>query len=37
LNKGPQEDIKDLTAKYDSSSDIDDELAALKEKIKNKE
>jgi len=37
LNKGPQDDIKDLTAKYDSNSDIDDELAALKEKIKNKE
>lgn len=37
LNKGPQDDIKDLTAKYDNHSDIDDELAALKEKIKNKE
>lgn len=37
LNKGHEDDIKDLTAKYDSNSDIDDELAALKEKIKNKE
>ncbi|MCF6460403.1 PspA/IM30 family protein [Clostridium sp. Cult3] len=38
LNKGPKDDIKDLAAKYESKdSDIEDELAALKEKIKNKE
>ena len=38
LNKGPKDDIKDLAAKYDSKdSDIEDELAALKEKMKNKE
>lgn len=34
LNKGTQEDLKDLTAKYDSHSDVDDELAALKEQLK---
>ncbi len=33
LNRGPKDDIKDLAAKYDSKdSDIEDELAALKEK-----
>ncbi|NLV77138.1 MAG: PspA/IM30 family protein [Tissierellia bacterium] len=38
LNRGPKDDIKDLAAKYDSKdSDIEDELAALKEKMKNKE
>ena len=31
LNAGPQDSIADLTAKYSSaSSDVDDELAALK-------
>lgn len=37
LNTPPQDDMKDLTAKYDKRSDVEDELAALKEKIKNKE
>ncbi|NEU31745.1 PspA/IM30 family protein [bacterium LRH843] len=37
LNKGPQDDIKDLTAKYDSHPAVDDELAALKAQLKNKE
>lgn len=38
LNRGPKDDIKDLAAKYDSKdSDVEAELAALKEKIKNKE
>lgn len=30
LNRGPQDDIADLTAKYSSNSEVDDELAALK-------
>lgn len=30
LNTGPKDDIKNLTAKYDSSVDVDNELAALK-------
>ena len=31
LNAGPQDSIDDLTAKYaNASSDVDDELAALK-------
>ncbi|WP_315119697.1 PspA/IM30 family protein [uncultured Clostridium sp.] len=33
LNAGPKDEIKDLTAKYDSSTKIDDELAALKAKL----
>ncbi len=37
LNKDPQDDIKDLTAKYENHSGIDDELAALKKKINHKE
>ncbi|QQY79969.1 phage shock protein A (PspA) family protein [Keratinibaculum paraultunense] len=38
LNRGPKDDIKDLTAKYDNKdNNIDEELAILKEKIKNKE
>lgn len=37
LNKKHEDDIDDLTAKYDSNSNIDDELAALKEKLQNKE
>lgn len=36
LNKGPKDDIKDLTAKYDKDIDIDDELAELKKRL-NKE
>ncbi|MFK9090847.1 PspA/IM30 family protein [Bacillus salipaludis] len=35
LNEGPKVDIADLTAKYDEpSNDVDDELAALKERMK---
>ncbi|MBU8879133.1 PspA/IM30 family protein [Bacillus sp. FJAT-29790] len=37
LNTDPKDDIKDLTAKYDNNTEVDDELAALKEKLKNKE
>ncbi len=38
LNADPEEDIKDLTAKYETSGpDVEDELAALKEQLKNKE
>ncbi|WP_144460815.1 PspA/IM30 family protein [Siminovitchia fortis] len=37
LNAAPKDDIKDLTEKYDSRPDVEDELAALKEQIKNKE
>lgn len=37
LNAEPKDDIKDLTAKYDSRPDVEDELAALKEQMKNKE
>ncbi|MEW9094699.1 MAG: PspA/IM30 family protein [Clostridiaceae bacterium] len=33
LNAGPKDEIEDLTAKYDSSTKIDDELAALKAKL----
>ncbi|MBU5484480.1 PspA/IM30 family protein [Clostridium sp. MSJ-11] len=33
LNAGPKDDIEDLTAKYDSNTNIDDELAALKAKL----
>lgn len=36
LNRGPKDDIKDLTAKYDSDTKIDDELEALKASLKNK-
>lgn len=35
LNSGPKDDIKDLAAKYDNSSSIDDELEALKASLKN--
>ncbi|WP_078381858.1 PspA/IM30 family protein [Sutcliffiella halmapala] len=36
LNAGPKDDIEDLTAKYDQkSSNVDNELAALKERLKN--
>lgn len=34
LNKGPEDDIENLTAKYESSVDVDDELAALREQLK---
>lgn len=37
LNAAPKDDIKDLTAKYDSKQDVEDELVALREQIKNKE
>lgn len=33
LNAGSKDEIKDLTAKYDSSINIDDELATLKAKL----
>lgn len=35
LNRGPEDDIKDLTAKYENNSDsfVDDELAALKAEL----
>lgn len=37
LNAAPKDDINDLTAKYDSRPDVEDELAALKAQIKNKD
>lgn len=38
LNAAPEDDIENLAAKYDqSSSNVDDELAALKEKMKKRE
>ena len=37
LNAAPKDDIKDLTAKYNTSTDVEDELAALKEKLNNNE
>ena len=39
LNRQPKDDIEDLKAKYDDNKNdsVDDELAKLKEKIKNKE
>lgn len=33
LNRGSKDDIKDLTAKYDKNTDIDDELAELKKRL----
>ena len=33
LNRGPKDDIKDLEAKYDDSTDVDDELAKLKARL----
>ncbi|WMM23305.1 PspA/IM30 family protein [Tissierella sp. MB52-C2] len=33
LNRGTKDDIKDLTAKYDQNTDIDDELAGLKKRL----
>ncbi len=37
LNRGADDDINDLTAKYETRVDVEDELAALKAQIKNKE
>lgn len=37
LNRGADDDINDLTAKYETRADVEDELAALKAQIKNKE
>ncbi|HLR79426.1 MAG TPA: PspA/IM30 family protein [Bacillota bacterium] len=37
LNEGPTDDIKHLTDKYKSSVDVDDELALLKEQLKENE
>ncbi|CAM3969305.1 PspA/IM30 family protein [Lederbergia lenta] len=37
LNTNPKDDIKDLMTKYDSNTGVDDELAALKAKLNNKE
>ena len=37
LNRGPEDDIKDLTAKYENSSNVDDELAELKAQLDIKE
>ncbi len=37
LNAAPKDDIKDLTSKYDSTPDVEGELAALKAQIQNKE
>lgn len=39
LNSGPKDDIADLAAKYDAapSADIDNELAALKARLQNKD
>lgn len=38
LNRAPKDDIESLAAKYDdNTTDIDDELAALKEQLKDKE
>jgi phage shock protein A len=37
LNTAAKDDIKDLAAKYESKSNVDDELAALKEQLKNKQ
>lgn len=37
LNAAPKDDINELTAKYDSKPDVEDELAALRQQIQNKE
>lgn len=37
LNAGPKDDIKDLIDKYKNDSTVDDELAALKAKLANKQ
>lgn len=36
LNAGPKDDIKDLAAKYDNTTNIDSELEALRASLKNK-
>ena len=36
LNAAPKDDLKDLAAKYDTQVGVEDELAALKERLKNK-
>lgn len=35
LNAGPKDEIKDLIAKYDNNSNVDDELEALKASLNN--
>jgi len=37
LNRGDFDEIKDLTAKYEEKSSVDNELAALKQQLKEKE
>lgn len=37
LNRGEVDEIEDLTAKYEEKSTVDDELAALKQQLKEKE
>ena len=37
LNAAPKDDIKDLTAKYDTNTDVEDELAALKQSLNKNE
>lgn len=37
LNEGPKDDIEDLTSKYDINTSVEDELAALKEQLRDKE
>ncbi|MEI3614421.1 PspA/IM30 family protein [Pseudogracilibacillus sp. SO30301A] len=37
LNRGAEDDMKDLSAKYETKVDVEDELAALKAQIENKE
>lgn len=37
LNRGAQDDINDLTAKYDTGVDVEDELAALRAQLETKE
>jgi len=34
LNRGPEDDVNDLAAKYDERSNVDDELAELKKQLK---
>ncbi len=37
LNRGPEDDINDLASKYETKVDVEDELAALKSQLQNKE
>ena len=37
LNAAQKDDIKDLTAKYNTSTDVEDELAALKQSLNKNE